>query len=343
MPAFAPLRRTYSALSSSLSSSDDTHNGNLKEIAVQPSDSSPRTLPRHSFLIRFIIFVLLESSFFTLVSVALHRPIILDVSLTNSEAKGAVTVTAIVWHALAGYAVKDILLNIFSAEWMGQYDESKRFTLQDLDVVSRLTTGLIDQARHCMSTRATIPFCLSFLSFLLLMLLNGLGPSAIGIDLIYHDYQGITQVANLTYLTNGEITTSTIEDRANTIVQLEVMQKVATVGFSSTQSNILIPWPSSDSLSESISMRYESDVIRYNVSCSWRVPSFDGNAVSISADGNRQLGLFWIMSNDLEQLPGRFVLLLSQPLLTAWISSCASTRWIGSSRLHHWLYFCQPE
>jgi hypothetical protein len=320
MPPFAPLRRTYSTLSSSLPPSDDTHSANLTEIVVQPSDSSRQTLPRHSFFIRFIIFVLLESGFIALVSAALHKPIILAVSLTNSEVKGAVTAIAIVWHALAVYAVKDVLLNVFSAEWIGQYDESKRFTLQDLDVVSRLTTGLIDQARHCISTRATLPFCLSFLSFLLLVLLNGLGPSAIGIDLVFHDYQSITQVANLTLGTDGDTSTPNVDDRSTGIIQLEVIQNIATVGFSSTQPNILIPWPSSDSLSENISMRYESDVIRYNLSCSWRIPSIGAHTVIISVDGNEQLEQFEMsmsVAESLPEFPSGSVLLLSQPLLTA--------------------------
>jgi hypothetical protein len=44
------------------------------------------------------------------------------------------------------------------------------------------------------------------------------------------------------------------------------------VGFSAGPSNILIPWPSSGSMSENMTMRYQSDVIRYNFSCSWEIP-----------------------------------------------------------------------
>jgi hypothetical protein len=64
-------------------------------------------------------------------------------------------------------------------------------------------------------------------------------------------------------------------------------------------------------------MRYESDVIRYNISCSWRPPPFEEEVVMIGVDGNRQLEPFRIWPEDLGQLPGGSVLLLSQPLLTA--------------------------
>lgn len=274
MPPVAPLRKTYSTLSAPLPPSNDNPGGSVKEIVVHPSDSSPRTIPRHSFLIRVIIFVLLESGFIALVSAALHKPIFLHGSFTNSEVKGAATVIAIVWHALAIYVVKDILLNIFSAEWTGQYDESRNLTLQELDIVSRLTTGLIDQAKHCISRRATLQFRLGFVSFLLLMLLNGLGPSAIGVDLVPFDYPTTTQVANLTLGAPGMSNDSlTFSNRAKAIVQLEVVDNAATVGFHTAEPSILIPWPSSDLVSENMTMRYESDVIRFNFSCSWKMLS----------------------------------------------------------------------
>jgi hypothetical protein len=259
-----------------LSSSDDIFIANPKEIIVKSSKSSPRTIPRHSFLIRVVIFILLEFAFIALVSAALHRPAILHVSFTITEVKGAVTAIAIVWHAVAVYVVKDILLNIFSAEWIEQYDGSPSLSLQELDIVSRLTTGFIDQAKHCISKRATYPFRLSFVSFLLLMLLNGLGPSAIGIDHVPYSYPSTIQVANLTIGTAGtDPISSIIYRRASTFIQLEVVQKSATVGFSAKEPNILIPWPSSDFMSENVTVRYQSDVIRYNFSCSWEGASVD--------------------------------------------------------------------
>jgi hypothetical protein len=274
MPSFTPLRRTYSALSSSLSSSDDIHSGDTKKIVVQSKKSGPRTIPRHSFLIRVIVFVLLESSFIALVSVALRRPIILHLSFKITEVKSVVTATAIIWHAVAVYVVKDILLNIFSAEWIEQHNGSRSLTLQELDIASRLTSGFIDQARHCVSDRATHAFRLSFLSFLLLILLNGLGPSAIGIDLTSYDYPSTVQVAKLTIGVPDKKAAELLAiHRANSVIQLEMVQNSTTLGFSSTQPNILIPWPSSDSMSEDMTMRYQSDVIRYNFSCTWNIPS----------------------------------------------------------------------
>jgi hypothetical protein len=296
MPAFTPLRKTYSALSSSFSSSDDIHIGNPKEIVVQSTKSSPRTIPRYSFLIRVIIFILLEFGFFALVSTALHRPIILDLSFTNTEVKGAVTAIAIFWHAVAVYVVKDILLNVFSAEWIEQYDGSRSLALQELDIVSRLTTGFIDQAKHCISKHATHPFRLGFVSFLLLMLLNGLGPSAIGVDHTPYSYPSTIRVAHLTVETTGIniISQATIQ-RANTVTELEVVEKSATVGFSARQPNVLIPWPSSDSMSENRTVRYQSDVIQYNFSCSWEMASWNTSFDCITAADDECL--FYIASD----------------------------------------------
>jgi hypothetical protein len=180
--------------------------------------------------------------------------------------------------------VKDILLNIFSAEWIEQHNGSRSLTLQELDIASRLTSGFIDQARHCVSDRATHAFRLSFLSFLLLILLNGLGPSAVSVDPVPYDYSRTIQVANLTIGVPGEDAFLEPPDlfashRANLVLQLETAGNLTAVGFSARKPNVLIPWPSSSPMSKNVTMRYQSDVIRYNFSCSWKVPSIYGPGV----------------------------------------------------------------
>jgi uncharacterized membrane protein (DUF485 family) len=273
MPPSTSLRKTYSSLSPSLMSSDDFHSGGTKEMCTQPSRSSPRTISRHSFLIRITIFALLEFSFIALVSAALHNPIVLNVSLTNTKVTGAVTTIAILWHALAIFVAQDILTTVFSAEWAKQYDRSRYLTLQEYDIVSRLTAGPMDKLKYFVSKRATLPFRLSLLAFLPLLLLNELGPSPIDVEPVPHKYPCTAPIANLTVGLPGDGTVETPASQlANSVLQLEVVQNSATVGFKAKQPNILTPWPSSDFMSKNMSMTYQSDVIRYNFSCSWKIP-----------------------------------------------------------------------
>lgn len=161
---------TYSPRSFSLS--NHTKGSTFQERCSKPTS---RTIPRYSFLIRLIIFLLLEFGFIALASAALWKPIILHLSFTVTEVKGAFTAITILWHTIAIYIVKDILLNVFSAEWMEQHRLSPNLPLQELDSVSRLTTGFFDQTGHFASKRATGPFRLGFISSFLLILLNGLG------------------------------------------------------------------------------------------------------------------------------------------------------------------------
>lgn len=264
-PLYPP---TYSPRSSSLS--NHTKGSTFQERCSKPTS---RTIPRYSFLIRLIIFLLLEFGFIALASAALWKPIILHLSFTVTEVKGAFTAITILWHTIAIYIVKDILLNVFSAEWMEQHRLSPNLPLQELDSVSRLTTGFFDQTGHFASKRATRPFRLGFISSFLLILLNGLGPSAISTDFAPYDYPHNIQVAKLsmTSLSSFGDINALAPYRANFITQLEVIEKNFTsYGFHTKQPNILIPWPSLDSLSESTTIRYLSDVIRYNFSCSWK-------------------------------------------------------------------------
>jgi hypothetical protein len=269
--------KTFSSLSSSWLLSGDIRNSNQEEnyaLPKQPNKANPRTIPRHSFPIRVTIFVLLESGFIVLASIASWQPIILHLSLTITEVKGALTVIAILWHSLAIYAVQDILVSIFSAEWSEQYWMSLGIGLRELDSVSRLTTGFFDQVRHFASKRATHPFRLSLISYLLLILLHGLGPSAISVNFVPYEFPQSILVANLTMVpTEDQFGIDTLASyRANYITQLEMVEKSSSYGFNIRQPNVLIPWPS-DAVSANTTIKYQSDVIKYNFNCTWKVPS----------------------------------------------------------------------
>lgn len=143
--------------------------------------------------------------------------------------------------------MKDVLLNIFSAEWVEQSNGTwHNLTLQELDIVSRLTTGFIDQLKHCISRRATHAFFLGFLSSFLLILLNGLGPSVISVDHVVYSYPHTIQVANLTIGAPGapddhELFLHPISPRISALIQLEVIENATSLGFTLRQPNVLIP------------------------------------------------------------------------------------------------------
>lgn len=115
-------------------------------------------------------------------------PIHLSSNVTLTETKGLFTIISVLWHALAATIAKDILLHVFSAEWIEQYCRTGDITFGRTDIVSRLTAGYIDQIKHFFSRRATIPFRLAFISGLLLVALNGLGPSAMTINYALYEF-----------------------------------------------------------------------------------------------------------------------------------------------------------
>ncbi len=272
-----PLADTeYISLSSS-QPPDDFHSKSdvvvraSKEALIKPPPSRLKFI----FLIRTGAFVVLELGFMILASLASANPIPTSLSsnVTLTEAKSALTIITIIWHTLAIFTVKDIILHIFSAEWMEQYRKSGSIVLGETDSVSRITAGLLNQIQHFASRKATFPFRLGFVSALLLMLLNGLGPSAITINSIPIEQPQKIKVANLTMTKNLSDNGSDLlaVDRANLITQLEQLEN-AVYGFRTSQRNVLIPWPSSDLISTNGTVRYQSDVISYNFSCSWKQP-----------------------------------------------------------------------
>ncbi|KAF5354795.1 hypothetical protein D9756_005769 [Leucocoprinus leucothites] len=275
------------------------------DMLILPSEKSRRLglVSRHLKLVSLIrvgTFILIELGFISLASVAVSKPRALPLhlmpSISLTEAKGALTLICIIWHGLAIFAVKEILLHIFSAEWMEQVRRSGKLVLRETDVVSRMTTGYVDQVIHFSSRKATMPFRLGFICALLLIALNAIGPSTVTVNTFSGQRPMMVNIANLT-MTQNLVNSNVgllVPDRANLVTRLEQLEN-SIYGFRAEQPNILIPWPSSDLISSNSTIQYKSDVITYNFTCSWRAPSnisdislliqIDGQNWTIFTDG----------------------------------------------------------
>ncbi|KAJ3562224.1 hypothetical protein NP233_g9710 [Leucocoprinus birnbaumii] len=273
------------------------------QVLIQYPDEyhhSKTTAMNHRLIFQFVfrigVFIAIEMGFIILASLATSNSRLLSLNLSSSisltEAKGAFTVISVVWHSLAVFSIKEILLRIFSAEWMAQVRRSGKLIIRETDIVSRMTTGYLEQIAYLRSGNATVSFRIGFMCTLLLLVLNGLGPSAITVNSILTQQPVKIKIANLTLTENlangGEQLLA--PDRANTITRLEQLEN-STYSFRGQQSNLLIPWPSPDLISSNQTIYYHSDVITYNFSCTWHVPSgnltnglrIDGNAWFISS------------------------------------------------------------
>ncbi|KAF9442406.1 hypothetical protein P691DRAFT_789488 [Macrolepiota fuliginosa MF-IS2] len=223
-------------------------------------------LTRQSIFWRVGVFGFLEGAFLTLSSIVLARPIILNLpeNISLSEAKGGFTMMTIIWHTLAIAAAKDILLFVFSAEWMAQYEHTGLLESRKTDRVSKLTTGVFGKTQHFLSRGATARYRLAVVLVGLFMSLGSVGPGAVIVNTIPVDFPIDINIANVTFPFNFNTTNNTwiIFTRANSILRLELFDNV-TFGFESSD-NLMIPWPSKQYNTNSGRVVYQSDVLSFN-------------------------------------------------------------------------------
>jgi len=134
-----------------------------KAIPVAPNVQQEKPLPNVSqqspFLVRIGTFALMESVFIATGFLAMKKQLQLSTNpILPTEVKAAVTLISIAWHTLAIFMVKDIALQIFSAEWMEQVRQNGNIPLAETDRVSQISSGYIDQIQHFISPTATYQF-----------------------------------------------------------------------------------------------------------------------------------------------------------------------------------------
>ncbi|KAF5355098.1 hypothetical protein D9756_005775 [Leucocoprinus leucothites] len=237
-------------------------------------------LTRQSIFWRVGIFAVLQGMYLGFAASALTDPIVLHLppNISISEIKGASTILFIVWHGIGVMIVKDILLHVFSAECLAQYERTGRLVSRKTDRVSKLTTGFFGQAHHFFRRGATVRYRLAMVLVLLFMALGGLGPSTVGVSTVSVDTPMDFELANITFLyqeipdAGSRTVNSWLTDtRASSILRLELFEK-AKFGYEASQ-NLMIPWPSNDFGTNGSRIVYKSDVLAFNYTCAWHKPT----------------------------------------------------------------------
>ncbi|KAJ3559853.1 hypothetical protein NP233_g11162 [Leucocoprinus birnbaumii] len=224
---------------------------------VSPKRSNHSTIQsgsaKSTFLLQIGAFIVVELGFIALASVALRNPsalpVHLSLSLSLTEAKGALTVISVVWHSVAIFAVRNCPPSYFQRGMDGAGPKKREII-------------------HFSSRDASLPFRRYHRK---LNFKKGANANWNGQPHCYPNLQ-LNDEALL------------VPDRANLITRLEQLED-SIYGFRATQPNLLIPWPSSDLISNNQTIRYQSDVITYNFTCSWNVPTIDTSTGFLGVQG----------------------------------------------------------
>lgn len=235
---------------------------------------------QQSFILRFIIFTLLEVSFLVLATWCLIHPIQLPISITNDtlaqNSKAITTAVSVIWHALASLVAKDIVLNIFSAEWAVQYLRTGILQPRKTDAVSIITSGLIDQLRYGILEDSTARFRLSLATTMVLLGLGPLGAGTLGINSFWVDTIQEIQIANLTMDLSDVLPSAGLKnealERADRLAKSQILDHLP-VGYNIPSQNTLIPWPQPSFSKYQGTVKYMTDIITYNYSCNWIYPT----------------------------------------------------------------------
>lgn len=269
----------------------------IKVVSTSTEESSTSSIGL--FVLRIVLFILLESGFLALAGVCLSRPLLLLETLSDfsfAELKGAFTVVFIIWQSLSVALVKGIVIEVFGSEWRVQASRSGTIIARETDKVSTLTAGYRDLINHFFST-ATGTFRLAFIVSLLLLGLGGLAPGSLGVSTVSVERRTIISVANLTVGdpdAGGNFfgPTSLVVQRAAAITRTEQVEN-STFKYA-TQPNWIIPLPGANFTRGSNAtgtVKYFTDLIHFDYSCLWKTPLPGKNDGSIS-DGDLDWGIY---------------------------------------------------
>lgn len=245
------------------------------------STYSPPRLTRRAFLTRIAIFIFLEAAFLLLCVICLNEQIVLTFSVSLSNAKAGFTVISIIWQLLATFPIIDISAHCFSSEWYSQWQRSHDLVPGRTDLVSTLTTGMIERIRYAISPRASNRFRAALVISLLCSAIRALVPGSLSLVDGLHEEKIKIQVA--TVGKNSENVTEGLDGnladwfdsslgRGEVVSELEQDQVLAfglgvPIGW-------MVGWPKVALKDLAGSLRYPTDIVHFDFQCDWRGPDF---------------------------------------------------------------------
>ncbi|KAF9443443.1 hypothetical protein P691DRAFT_842742 [Macrolepiota fuliginosa MF-IS2] len=225
----------------------------------------------HMGVLYYIGFITLEACFAILAFHCWRSP--LELSIFNSDfeptsVKSAFQTIFNLWHNIAIALAASICAETFSKEWAASAERT--------DVVSKVTSGMIDRIVYFFRLRATRTYRTAFLASLILILMSTTSSSTITVSSVVELKRDlpITHLSNINLSTNlaapdvqGFIERLNI---AGTAVQLEKLG--GSPWGLSPEPNWLIPLPLSLEDTEGLSTKYHTDLVSFWHNCDWRAP-----------------------------------------------------------------------
>jgi hypothetical protein len=223
-------------------------------------------------ILQFLVSLVLQLTYFSIVIMACVRPIILPRLPPNhrTEAKGLATILTIAWQTLALFPIRGAITDVFASEWSHSYKRTQELIPGTTDQVSVATAGFIDRAKHLFTSKASRAFCLAFSASIAALALGAIAPGALSVDTVFVQTRATVDVGSISLSRSYSAFLS--QDRALLAAQTEQFEGVqfrATLQDRST----VVALPRSPSLTETPgNLTYASDVVRFDYACRWAAP-----------------------------------------------------------------------
>lgn len=247
-----------------------------REIEPQKQEKRPRSTSsssdkyeRYMGILRYAAFIVLEACFAVFAFYCWWSPRKLPyVNLQPMSVKSAFQTIFNLWHNIAIALAASICAEAFSKEWAARRGIPT-------DVVSKVTSGMLDRIIYFFRSRATGTYRAAFTASLVLILMHITSSSTITVSsgVQFKEDMPIGLLSNVDL--SSDLATPNVQGfverltRAGTVVRLEKLG--GSPWGLSPESNWLIPLPSAVENMTGL-VYYDTDLIHFQHECTWRAP-----------------------------------------------------------------------